>query len=57
MLVTLGIGSSVSLSGGVITTIHDSMPNVKRWVITSIVCLLGFLAGLVYITPVCIGDS
>jgi len=51
MMITLGLGTSVSLSGGVITTIHDSIPKIPRWIITIVVCVLGYLIGLVYITP------
>ena len=52
MLFTLGLGSAVSLAGGVVTVICDALPQAKRWIVTSIVCIAGFLAGLIYVTPV-----
>ncbi len=52
MLLTLGIGSAVSLTGGIITIVCDAFPKNRRWVVTAVVCLCGFLFGLVYTTPV-----
>lgn len=52
MLFTLGIGSSTCDVGGIITVIHDKHPQWNRMLITAIVCALGFLSGLVYVTPV-----
>ncbi len=52
MLFTLGIGSAVSLIGGVVTIICDAFPTWKRWLVTAVVCFASFLAGLVYVTPV-----
>ncbi|XP_057381028.1 sodium-dependent nutrient amino acid transporter 1-like isoform X2 [Daphnia carinata] len=51
MLFTLGIGSAVSLTGCVITVICDAFPDWKRWMVTLIISGIGFLLGLVYITP------
>lgn len=51
MLFTLGVGSATSLAGGIITIFCDQFPNVKRWVITTIICVLGFGSGLIYVTP------
>ncbi|CAL8110031.1 unnamed protein product [Orchesella dallaii] len=51
MLFTLGIGSAVALTSQVINIIHDNNPSYKGWAVTLVVCFLGFLSGLVYITP------
>lgn len=51
MLFTLGVGSATSLAGGLITIIHDQFPKFKKEWITTIVCIIGFLAGLIYVTP------
>ena len=52
MLLTLGLGSTVSDTGCVITVICDAFPKWKRWMVTAAVCLVGFSVGLVYVTPV-----
>jgi solute carrier family 6 amino acid transporter-like protein 5/7/9/14 len=52
MLYVLGVGSAVALVGAVITIICDSFPNLKYAVVASVVCVVGFIAGLVYVTPV-----
>ena len=52
MLLTLGVGSEVTMAGSVITVICDAFPNHKRWFITIICCSVGFLLGIVYVTPV-----
>lgn len=52
MLLTLGVGSAVSLTGCVVTIICDDFPHWKRWIVVSVVSLVGFLTGLVYVTPV-----
>ena len=52
MLFTLGVGSATALSGGVITILREEFPSVTQMQATSVVSLLGFLVGLVYITPV-----
>lgn len=51
MLFTLGIGSATSLAGGIITVIHDKFANIDKKVITVGVCVIGFFAGLIYVTP------
>jgi solute carrier family 6 amino acid transporter-like protein 5/7/9/14 len=51
MLFTLGVGSATSLTNAIITVIHDQFSHIdKRW-ITTAVCFLGFLSGLIYVTP------
>jgi solute carrier family 6 amino acid transporter-like protein 5/7/9/14 len=52
MLYTLGIGSAVALSGAVVTIICDSFPQLKYWTVALGTCILGFVVGLVYVTPV-----
>lgn len=52
MLLTLGVGSAVSLTGCVVTIICDDFPHWKRWLVVTGICLIGFLSGLVYVTPV-----
>ena len=51
MLFTLGVGSAVSYAGCVITIICDEFPKWKRWMVTLIICALGFFIGLIYATP------
>jgi len=51
MLFTLGVGSAASLTGCVISVVCDALPNYKRWIITVVICSIGFLLGLVYVTP------
>jgi Sodium:neurotransmitter symporter family. len=52
MLYTLGIGSAVALAAAVITVICDKFPRFKYWMVTLAICSIGFLVGLIYITPV-----
>lgn len=52
MLLTLGIGSTVSATGCVVTIICDDFPHWKRWIVVSVVGTIGFFSGLVYVTPV-----
>ncbi|KAF4521704.1 hypothetical protein B566_EDAN013002 [Ephemera danica] len=51
MLYTLGIGSAISLVGAVITVYCDQFPTHRRWIVTLVICISGFLIGLVYVTP------
>ncbi|KAJ9576849.1 hypothetical protein L9F63_006623, partial [Diploptera punctata] len=52
MLYALGIGSAVALAAAVISVVSDKFPDIKYWMITLAICTIGFLVGLVYITPV-----
>lgn len=52
MLITLGIGSATSLTGCVISIICDNFPQWKRWAVVTVVGIIGFVSGLVYVTPV-----
>lgn len=51
MMFTLGVGTTASYTGSVITIICDAFPNWKRWKITLVTCLSSFILGLVYVTP------
>jgi len=51
MLFTLGIGSASALTGCVVTIICDQFPLWRKWMVTLVVCVLGFLMGLFYVTP------
>jgi solute carrier family 6 amino acid transporter-like protein 5/7/9/14 len=51
MLLTLGIGTGVSLTGGIITIICDQFPRIPRWQVVTGVCIGGFCIGLIYVTP------
>jgi len=51
MLYVLGAGSAVALLGAVITIIGDDFPNLKYLWVVAVTCVLGFVGGLVYITP------
>jgi len=51
MLLTLGIGSAVSLTGCVITIICDEFPHWKRWMVVTAIGVFGFFCGIVYTTP------
>ncbi|KAK8728554.1 hypothetical protein OTU49_009013 [Cherax quadricarinatus] len=51
MLFTLGVGSASALTGCIITIICDDFPNFKKWIVTLVVCIAGFLLGLFYVTP------
>lgn len=52
MLFTLGVGSAAGLTGCATGIIADQFPSIKKIYITLIVSVVGFLCGLVYITPV-----
>ncbi|KAK3859951.1 hypothetical protein Pcinc_033965 [Petrolisthes cinctipes] len=51
MLFTLGCGSVVGLSGAIITTICDRLPTLSKVYVTLFVSIMGFLVGLIYVTP------
>jgi len=51
MLYVLGVGSAVALLGSVITVIRDSFPNLKYLLVAAVTTVLGFVGGLVYVTP------
>ncbi|XP_041978591.1 uncharacterized protein LOC121732704 [Aricia agestis] len=51
MMAVLGIGSGVALLSTVNTLLLDAFPKVPTIVMSSIVCVCGFLVGLIYVTP------
>lgn len=52
MMAVLGIGSGVALFSTINIIVVDSLPNIKFIFLTAIGCMVGFLVGLVYVTPV-----
>jgi solute carrier family 6 amino acid transporter-like protein 5/7/9/14 len=51
MLFVLGVGSLIALKGCAFTVILDAFPHLKTWQVSLFTAVLGFLVGLVYITP------
>lgn len=51
MLFVLGIGSNIAMVSCIITVIRDQFPKLKNWVAAVTVCTVGYLVGLVYVTP------
>ena len=51
MLFVLGVGSAVGLQSSIVTNLMDISPKTKQWKMAGICSLLGFLIGLIYITP------
>jgi solute carrier family 6 amino acid transporter-like protein 5/7/9/14 len=52
MLFTLGVGSAVALQSSIITNIKDHLPPyIKYWQVAGVGCFIGFLTGIVYVTP------
>lgn len=54
MLFTLGIGSAVALQNALVTNIMDHLPpgKFKYWQVAGLCNIVGFLVGMVYVTPV-----
>ena len=50
MLLTLGIDSAFSLVEAVVTGVRDEAHNIRRGTLTFFICLVGFLAGLIFCT-------
>lgn len=57
MLFVLGIGSVVALQNVVVTVLCDQFPSLKYGRVAAITSVLGFLSGLVYLTPVCTDEN
>lgn len=51
MLFVLGVGSAVGLQSSIVTNLMDIFPKVKNWLMAGICCLIGFVIGLIYVTP------
>lgn len=52
MLFVLGTGSIVSIQCCLATVLKDEYPRLKDWWLAAGICFLGFVMGLVYVTPV-----
>ncbi|PSN33793.1 Sodium-dependent nutrient amino acid transporter 1 [Blattella germanica] len=52
MLYTLGIGTAVALAAAVISVICDKFTKVEHGTASLVLCIVGFLVGLIYVTPV-----
>lgn len=51
MLFTLGIGSCVGLAQAAVTSVWDHFPKQKFWKFALGGCVIGYLSGLIYVTP------
>lgn len=51
MLFVLGVGTEVALVSALVSALADKFTSVKYWVFALLVCISGFLCGLIYITP------
>ncbi|XP_020816689.1 sodium-dependent nutrient amino acid transporter 1 [Drosophila serrata] len=51
MLFMLGVGSNVGMVSCIMTVIKDQFVNLKIWIIVVGLSTIGFLVGLIYITP------
>ncbi|KAG5669724.1 hypothetical protein PVAND_000019 [Polypedilum vanderplanki] len=51
MLFTLGVGSAVGLQSAIVANLMDFFPKIKQWMMALICCLIGFVIGLLYVTP------
>jgi solute carrier family 6 amino acid transporter-like protein 5/7/9/14 len=52
MLFVLGVGSAVGLQNSIISNIKDHLPpDTKYWKVAAVGCSVGFLIGLIYMTP------
>lgn len=52
MMTVLGVGSGVALLSTVNSILLDSFPRIKVIQMSAITCSIGFLVGLIYVTPV-----
>lgn len=52
MLFILGLGSVAALQNVIITVLCDQFKGFKHGIVAAVTCLLAFLCGLVYLTPV-----
>lgn len=51
MLFIVGLGSNLGVTTSIVTAIRDQCPWLKNWQVVSVVGSVGFLCGLVYLTP------
>lgn len=52
MMAVLGVGSGVALLSTVNTVLLDAFPRVPTVYMSATTCTIGFLVGLIYVTPV-----
>ncbi|XP_017768589.1 PREDICTED: sodium-dependent nutrient amino acid transporter 1-like [Nicrophorus vespilloides] len=51
MLFILGVGSLIALQGSAFTIIMDNWPHLKKWHVSLGCGIVGFIIGLVFVTP------
>lgn len=51
MLFIVGVGSNLGVTTSIITAIRDQRPDIKHWHVVLGTAIIGFLSGLVYLTP------
>ncbi|XP_072931746.1 uncharacterized protein [Epargyreus clarus] len=51
MMAVLGVGSGVALLSTINTVLLDSFPRIPTYIMAAGTCSIGFLLGLVYVTP------
>lgn len=51
MLLILGIGSNIGMASSVINVVKDRFPHLPHWKLATGASMIGFLCGLVYMTP------
>uniref|UniRef100_A0A8D8AYV8 Transporter n=3 Tax=Culex pipiens TaxID=7175 RepID=A0A8D8AYV8_CULPI len=51
MLFIVGLGSNLGVTTSIVTAIRDQCPWLKNWQVVAVVGSVGFLCGLVYLTP------
>ncbi|XP_058456380.1 sodium-dependent nutrient amino acid transporter 1-like [Malaya genurostris] len=51
MLFVVGLGSNLGVTTSIVTAIRDQCPWLKNWQIVSVVSVVGFSFGLIYLTP------
>lgn len=51
MLFILGVGSAVGLQSSIVTNFMDIFPKAKYWMVAGICSIIGFVVGLIYVTP------
>ncbi|XP_060655006.1 sodium-dependent nutrient amino acid transporter 1 [Drosophila nasuta] len=51
MLLVLGIGSNIGMASSVINVVKDRFPHLPHWQLAIGASVIGFLCGLVYMTP------
>uniref|UniRef100_A0A182IQ75 Transporter n=1 Tax=Anopheles atroparvus TaxID=41427 RepID=A0A182IQ75_ANOAO len=51
MLFIVGVGSNLGVTTSIITAIRDQRPDIKHWHVVLGTVIIGYLLGLVYVTP------